>query len=107
MLNLTKNNQPIKNTFAQDKTKLFNWLQPIRHRLNQIKIKNAVMAHLLCRIIPTQCPFERDIYLFGYHVGYIPPLCKLNPLYEEVVSLRFRALCYLADECNEDIGCYC
>lgn len=107
MLNLTKNNQPIKNTFAQDKTKLFNCLQPIRRWLNQIEIKNAATAHLLCRIIPTQCPFERDIYLFSHHIGHIPPLCKLNPLYEEVVSLRFRALCYLADECNEDIGCYC
>jgi len=34
-------------------------------------------------------------------------MCKLNPLYEEVVALRFRALCYLADECGEDVTCYC
>ncbi|HEY9650191.1 MAG TPA: Mo-dependent nitrogenase C-terminal domain-containing protein [Coleofasciculaceae cyanobacterium] len=107
MLNLTQNNHQIKNTFVQDKIKSLNWLHPIRQWLNQLEIKNAAMAHLLCRVIPTQCPFERDIYLFGCHVGHIPPLCKLNPLYEEVVSLRFRALCYLADECNEDIGCYC
>ena len=37
----------------------------------------------------------------------IPPLCKLNPVYEEVVYLRFRALCYLADCCGEDIQRYC
>ncbi len=107
MLELTRNNQQRKNTFASDKTKLFDLLHPIRQWLNQLEIKNIAMAHLLCRVIPTQCPFERDIYLFGRQIGHIPPLCKLNPLYEEVVSLRFRALCYLADECDEDVRCYC
>jgi hypothetical protein len=58
-------------------------------------------------MIPTQCPFERDISLFGRTILSIPPLCKLNPLYEEVIGLRFRALCYLADDCGEDVGCYC
>ena len=58
-------------------------------------------------MIPTQCPFERDISLFGRTIVSIPPLCKLNPLYEELIGLRFRALCYLADDCGEDIGCYC
>ncbi|MDY7024694.1 MAG: Mo-dependent nitrogenase C-terminal domain-containing protein, partial [Cyanobacteriota bacterium] len=37
---------------------------------------------------------------------HIPPLCKLNPVYDELISLRFRALCYLADECGEDITPY-
>lgn len=37
----------------------------------------------------------------------IPPLCKLNPLYEEVIALRFRAQCYLADNCGEDVSLYC
>ncbi|MFY8175362.1 Mo-dependent nitrogenase C-terminal domain-containing protein, partial [Planktothrix agardhii] len=27
--------------------------------------------------------------------------------YEELVYLRFQALCYLADECGEDISAYC
>lgn len=44
--------------------------------------------------------------LFGHQVAYIPPLCKLNPLYDELVELRFKALCYLADECGEDISAY-
>jgi hypothetical protein len=35
---------------------------------------------------------------------HIPPLCKLNPFYEEVLGMRFRALCYLADECGEDVS---
>ncbi|MBE9017387.1 hypothetical protein IQ272_14835 [Chroococcidiopsidales cyanobacterium LEGE 13417] len=35
------------------------------------------------------------------------PLCKLNPLYEQVVALRFKALTYLVDECGEDLSLYC
>jgi hypothetical protein len=33
-------------------------------------------------------------------------LCKLNPLYEQLVGLRFRALSYLADDCGEDVSQY-
>ena len=79
----------------------------VRQRLNQLEIQDETMAHFICQIIPAQCPFEREICLFGRTVGRIPPLCQLNPFYEEVVSLRFRALCYLADECGKDIGYYC
>lgn len=85
----------------------FEILQPLRQWLNTIEVCNPVMAHRLCKIIPSQCPFERDIKFFGRTLFHIPPLCKLNPLYEEVVGLRFRALCYLADECGEDISPYC
>lgn len=80
---------------------------PLRQWLNSIKIQNAQFAHFLCRVIPTQCPFEKDIILFGRKLLHIPPMCQLNPLYFEVVSLRFRALCYLADECGEDVTGYC
>jgi hypothetical protein len=65
------------------------------------------MARFLARVIPAQCPFERDIIIFGRKVGHIPPLCKLNPFYEQLVGLRFRALCFLADQCGEDIQSYC
>ncbi|MBD1911784.1 MULTISPECIES: Mo-dependent nitrogenase C-terminal domain-containing protein [unclassified Leptolyngbya] len=81
-------------------------LLPLRRWLDQMEIRDAAIAHTICQLIPAQCPFERDIYLFGRKVGHIPPLCKLNPFYEEVTGLRFRALCYLADECGEDVGCY-
>jgi hypothetical protein len=83
------------------------YLQPLRQWLNRFEIRDESMAHFLCRMIPVQCPFARDLYLFGRKIGHIPPLCKLNPLYEEVVALRFRALCYLADECGQDIRIYC
>lgn len=82
-------------------------LRPLRQWLDQLNVRDRQLAHRICRLIPTQCPFERDIKLFGRTILHIPPLCKLNPLYEEVVGLRFRALCYLADECGEDVSQYC
>jgi Mo-dependent nitrogenase C-terminus len=82
-------------------------LQPIRQRLENIQVRDRQLAHRLCKLIPSQCPFERDVKLFGKTLFHIPPMCKLNPLYEEVVGLRFRALCYLADECGEDVTQYC
>ena len=81
-------------------------LQPLKNWLDKMKINDSRVAHFICRMIPPQCPLERDINLFGRNLVHIPALCKLNPLYEEVVSLRFRALSYLADECHEDISAY-
>jgi hypothetical protein len=82
-------------------------LGPLRHWLDHWTINDLRLAHHICRLIPPQCPFERDIKLFGDTVVHIPPLCKLNPLFDEMMSLRFRALCYLADECGEDVSQYC
>ncbi len=93
-----------KNKFAQPKLDL---LQPLRQWLDKIEIQNRKLAKFIARLIPAQCPFERDIMLFGRKIGHIPPMCKLNPLYNELVYLRFRALCYLVDQCGEDIQSYC
>ncbi|HLO87776.1 MAG TPA: Mo-dependent nitrogenase C-terminal domain-containing protein [Nostocaceae cyanobacterium] len=82
-------------------------LRPVRRWLDSIQVSDRQLAHRICQIVPAQCPFERDVKFFGKTLFHIPPMCKLNPLYEEVVSLRFRALCYLADECGEDITRYC
>jgi hypothetical protein len=82
-------------------------LKPIAEKLDQIEIKSAEAAHFFCRLIPSQCPFERDIRFFDRVLFHIPPLCKLNPFYEQLVGLRFKALCYLADVCGEDIAVYC
>lgn len=87
--------------------KRFDLLQPLREILDNVNVQDPELAHRLCERIPAQCPFERDVKLFGHTLFHIPPLCKLNPLYEEVSNLRFRALCYLADECGEDVSCYC
>lgn len=82
-------------------------LQPIREYLDSVEINNQKMAHLLCQSIPAQCPFERDVKLFGHLLFHIPAMCKLNPLYDQFIGLRFRALTFLADVCGEDITSYC
>ncbi|NJM56219.1 MAG: nitrogenase [Synechococcales cyanobacterium RU_4_20] len=82
-------------------------LKPARVLLDGLDVDDPRLAHFLCKMIPSQCPFERDVKLFGHKVVHIPPLCKLNPLYEQLVSLRFRALCYLADDLGEDVSAYC
>ncbi|WP_193197260.1 Mo-dependent nitrogenase C-terminal domain-containing protein [Nostoc sp. MG11] len=85
----------------------YDILQPLRQRVDSIQVRDRQLAHRLCKLIPSQCPFERDVKLFGKTLFHIPPMCKLNPLYDEVVGLRFRAMCYLADECGEDVSQYC
>jgi hypothetical protein len=83
-----------------------NWFQFLRQSLSAIDINNPKTARLLCKLIPASCPFERDIQFFNHHLFHIPPLCKLNPFYEEVVELRFKSLVYLAERCGEDISAY-
>jgi tellurite resistance protein len=84
----------------------YHLLEPMQHWLDGMEIHDPKIAHFLCKLIPPQCPFERDITLFGHKLVHIPPMCKLNPLYEQLVGLRFRALSYLADDCQEDISAY-
>ncbi len=83
-----------------------NALHPLRQWLDKLDIQDPRVARFLCKMIPSQCPFERDVKLFGRKIVHIPPMCKINPLYEQLVGLRFRALSYLADECDEDISPY-
>jgi len=82
-------------------------LKPVRDWLDHMEMHDPQVARFLCKLIPPQCPFERDVKLFGKKIVHIPPLCKLNPLYEQLVGLRFRALSYLADDCGEDVTPYC
>lgn len=80
-----------------------NFFQRLRQVLDSVEFHNPKVARMLCKIIPPSCPFARDIQVFGRTLFHIPPLCKLNPFYEQLVGLRFRALCFLADECGEYI----
>lgn len=82
-------------------------LHPVRDWLDGLEIQDPKLARFLFKMIPPQCPFERDVKLFGHKLVHIPPLCKLNPLYDQLVGLRFRSLSYLADNCKEDISAYC
>lgn len=81
-------------------------LSPIRAWLSHIPIHSRKLARLICKLIPPSCPFERDIRLLGYPLFHIPPLCKLNPLYDDLMSLRLRALTYLSEIQGEDITPY-
>jgi len=81
-------------------------LDPLKNWLDDMKIEDPRLARFICKMVPSQCPFERDIVLFGRKIVHIPPLCKLNPLYEQLVALRFRSLSYLADDCQEDVSEY-
>lgn len=82
-------------------------LQRAQKRLEAIEIKSPSLARWVCRVIPASCPFEREIQVGQYTIISIPPLCKLNPFYEQLVLLRFKSLTYLAEECNEDLTMYC
>lgn len=90
-------------TFSLPVKHIFTWLDIVRQWLDAIEICDRNLARFLCKVIPVQCPFERDIQLFGRKVAHIPPLCKLNPFYEQLVGLRFRAMCYLVDCCGESV----
>ncbi len=81
-------------------------LRPVRDWLDGMDIQDPKIARFLCKLIPSQCPFERDIVIFKKKLVHIPPMCKINPLYEQLVGLRFRSLSYLADVCKEDITPY-
>lgn len=87
--------------------KTFKPWQLIQNKIENLEIKSAQTARRIVKLIPSQCPFARDIKMFGKVRWRIPPLCKLNPLYEQLMTLRFRALCFLADSCGEDITPYC
>jgi Mo-dependent nitrogenase C-terminus len=93
-----------KNKHIQPK---IDFLKPLRQWLDELEIQNRKLAYFIAKSIPAQCPFERDIVVFGRTIAHIPPMCKLNPLYDQLVGLRFRALCYLVDQCGEDIQSYC
>ncbi|MDA0266109.1 MAG: DUF533 domain-containing protein [Cyanobacteria bacterium] len=81
-------------------------LKPAREWLDQLEVHDPRLARFICKLVPSQCPFERDVTLFGQKIVHIPPMCKLNPLYEQLVGLRFRALSYLADDVGEDVTPY-
>ncbi|AUT00652.1 nitrogenase [Nostoc sp. CENA543] len=99
--------QPMDISTQAGRRKKFDLLKPLRQWLDDLEIQNRQLAYFIAKLIPAQCPFERDIVLFGRKIAHIPPMCKLNPLYDQFVGLRFRALCYLVDKCGEDIQSYC
>ena len=91
----------------QQQQKTLNPVQFVQQWLDGWQIEQEATARRIIKLIPAQCPFARQIKVFGKVIFSIPPLCKINPVYEQLIALRFRALCFLADECGEDITAYC
>ncbi|MFN9859689.1 MAG: Mo-dependent nitrogenase C-terminal domain-containing protein, partial [Pseudanabaena sp.] len=76
-----------ENPYLGSSQSTFDLLKPLRKKLDSFEIKKSQTAHLIAKLIPAQCPFERTVKIFGHTLIHIPPLCKLNPLYEELVYL--------------------
>lgn len=94
-------------SIANRKQKSLNPWKFLQKWLEDLEIKEEQTARRIVKLIPAQCPFERKIQMFGRVIVRIPALCKLNPLYEQLIGLRFRALCFLVESCGEDITPYC
>jgi len=73
-------------------------LDRLRGWLDAQAPSDPAVARLLVRLIPAQCPFERDVMVLGRKIVHIPPMCRINPLFEQLMALRFRCLCLLAGE---------
>ncbi|MGK7891729.1 MAG: Mo-dependent nitrogenase C-terminal domain-containing protein, partial [Leptolyngbyaceae cyanobacterium] len=41
-------------------------LSPLRQWLDNLEINDAKVAHRIARLIPGQCPFERDVTVWGH-----------------------------------------
>jgi hypothetical protein len=85
--------QSLNSTFLKN-----NPLHQVRNWLDSVEIHNSTVAYLLCQIIPASCPFAREVKLFNNILFVIPPLCKLNPLYNQLMGLRFKSLVCLANQ---------
>lgn len=50
----------------------------LKERLDAIEITNQQMAYRICRWIPAQCPFEREVQFMGRRLFRVPSLCHFN-----------------------------
>ena len=80
-------------------------LDPLKNWLDDLDPCDERISSFIVHLIPSQCPFERDIILFGRKLVHIPPMCKINPLYEQLVALRFRCLGHLSVDEQLRISC--
>ena len=80
-------------------------LDPLKQWLDELDPGDERISSFIVHLIPSQCPFERDIILFGRKLVHIPPMCKINPLYEQLVALRFRCLGHLSVDEQLRISC--
>ncbi len=74
--------------------------------LNKKVKRSQQLAQTVVELIPSQCPFERNISILGVTTLHIPPLCKLNPFYNDLMELRYNALNALVDVFHTDVTSY-
>lgn len=67
---IEKNQSVIKNKLSKTQS---NLLQPLRQWLDSLDIQNQKLAKFIAKLIPAQCPFERDIILFGRKITIFRP----------------------------------
>ena len=55
-------------------------MERLRSWLDAQAPSDPAVARLLVKLIPAQCPFERDVVVLGRRLVHIPPMCRINPL---------------------------
>ena len=80
-------------------------LDPLKQWLDDLDPRDERISSFIVQLIPSQCPFERDIILFGRKLVHVPAMCKINPLYEQLIALRFRCLGHLSMDEQLRISC--
>ncbi len=77
-------------------------LAPFRAWINRIEVHQSWFARWVCRLVPNVCSRGYDLRCLGYTILHLPSLCKLNPLYDELLDLRFRAAEFLYEQSGSD-----
>jgi tellurite resistance protein len=78
-------------------------LDSLKAWLDGLDPADPAVARFLTRLIPARCPFEREIKLFGHKIVHIPPMCTINPLYDQLVALRLRCLTSLEERDTREL----
>lgn len=55
------------------------------------------IVNFLARILPDYCPFETKITYKGILLVYIPPICKINFLYKDIMKRKLELKGYDKD----------
>ena len=63
----------VKGITFSGSTNQLDFLSPLKNWLNNLEVGDRRLAHRLCHFIPTQCPFERKLNLFGHTILSVPP----------------------------------
>jgi len=54
-------------------------LHPVRDWLDGVDVQDPRLARFICKLVPSQCPFERDVKLFGRKSSIFHPCVSSIP----------------------------